>query len=53
LGLYTIRPHHFCAYFEGGGGFVAVTILDKEGFHVIDIQSREWEYDAKKFLRMI
>ena len=32
---------------------MAVAILGEEGFRVIDIQSREWEYDAKKFLRMI
>ncbi len=50
LGLNQSKPQNYCAYFEGGGGFVAVEILDEDDNRVINIQSREWEYHVKQFL---
>ena len=53
LGLDQSRAQNCCAYFEGGGGFVAVEILDEEDKRVINIQSREWEYHAKQYMQSI
>ena len=55
LGLDAVKHIPFCAYFEGGGGFVAVDISeDKDSsYHVVEIQSREWEYDTRRFLNRI
>ncbi len=39
--------------FQGGGGYVSVNIIDKEMDRIVDIESREWEYHAKTFLRQI
>lgn len=53
VGLNTLSPCDSCACFEGAGGYVAVNILDEEDSRVIDIQSMEWEYFAKRFMRII
>ncbi len=38
-----------CAYFEGGGGHVRVSVVTDNGTN-IEIESVEWEYQAKEFL---
>lgn len=53
LGLHPVAPRCACACFEGGGGYVIVDILDQQNSRIIDIQSREWEYAAERFMRMI
>ena len=42
-----------CISFEGGGGYVAVTVADKAGHRTVDVESREFEYQAKRFLEKI
>ena len=42
-----------CVSFEGGGGYVAVTVADEDKHRVVDVESREFEYQAKKFLNTI
>jgi hypothetical protein len=42
-----------CVSFEGGGGYVAVTVADEDNHRVVDVESREFEYQAKKFLNTI
>lgn len=41
--------------FTGGGGFVLVQVAPKdEGKKTeVDIQSREWDYDVRRFLRRV
>jgi len=41
-----------CAYFEGGGGHVKVSLVTNNGAN-IEIESREWEYQAKEFLEKL
>ncbi len=53
LGLLRVTPHEFCAYFEGGGGFVAVDIVDEEENRVVDIRTKEWEIHAQRFLETV
>ena len=53
LGLHFVEQTCYCAYFQGGGGYVAVDITDEDNSRVVDIQSMEWEYHAKRFLTKI
>lgn len=52
-GLKVTEQSDTCAYFEGGGGGVAViTGTDDKGTSV-DLETREWEYQVKEFARKI
>lgn len=48
----TSRGPH-AMQFTGGGGFVLVQVEPKGEGSEIDIQTREWDYDVKRFLRKI
>ncbi|WP_319405721.1 hypothetical protein [uncultured Desulfosarcina sp.] len=36
--------------FEGGGGYVSISIYDDESQRKVDVEAREYEYLAKEFL---
>jgi hypothetical protein len=42
-----------CVSFAGGGGYVAVTVVDEDRQRVVDVESREFEYQARQFLNTI
>ena len=42
-----------CVSFEGGGGYVSVSIVDEDKHRVVDVETREFEYQAKRFLELI
>jgi len=42
-----------CVSFEGGGGYVAVSVADDDKRRVVDVESREFEYQVKNFLNTI
>ncbi len=42
-----------CAYFKGGGGGVEVTACTEAKKTNVAITSREWDYQARQFLRSI
>ena len=44
-------PGH--AAFEGGGGYVALTALDKGKGSTVTFESREWDYQVKEFISKI
>jgi hypothetical protein len=50
LGLEETERNPCCVSFEGGGGYVSVTIADGEKKRSVDVETREWEYQVKKFL---
>jgi hypothetical protein len=39
-----------CISFEGAGGYLTVSMADEENRRSVDIETREFEYPAKKFL---
>jgi hypothetical protein len=41
------------AAFEGGGGGIIVNVSPEGRGSSVDIESREWDYQAKEFLRQI
>jgi hypothetical protein len=53
-GLEKVSQTAVSARFEGGGGFVQVQAAPEDnGGAEIDVQSREWSYDVRKFLETV
>ena len=42
-----------CISFEGAGGYVAVFVVEEENHRSVDVESREFEYQAKRFLETL
>jgi len=53
LGLEEKERNSCCITFEGGGGYVSVTVGKAGNKRDVDVESREWEYQVKKFLETI
>lgn len=55
-GLKEIERNPCCISFEGTGGYVSVAITEEEPqakSRSVDIETREFEYQAKRFLEKI
>jgi hypothetical protein len=50
VGLEEKSRNDCCISFEGGGGHVSVTIGEGDRKQTVDVETREWEYQAKEFL---
>jgi hypothetical protein len=42
-----------CISFEGAGGYVSVSVVDESEHRTVDVESREFEYHARRFLEKI
>jgi hypothetical protein len=42
-----------CIYFEGGGGYVAISIVEESKKRTLDVETREYEYQVKRFLKTL
>ena len=42
-----------CAYFEGGGGGVDIIACAERKGSTVDLESREWDFQVKEFIRKI
>jgi hypothetical protein len=42
-----------CISFEGAGGYVAVTVVDEDNHRMVDVETREFEYQVKRFLERL
>lgn len=42
-----------CLELEGGGGFVAINAVPKDGYTLVEIESREWSFPVEEFVRKI
>jgi len=49
LGLELTSRDDCCASFVGGGGHVTVTVTEGEKT-AVDLETREWDYQVKKFV---
>jgi hypothetical protein len=49
LGLDIGSRDDCCVSFEGGGGHVTVTAVEGQKT-AVDIETREWDYQVKKFM---
>lgn len=50
LGLEMDRKNPCCATFTGGGGHVTVTAFKEEGKTTVELETREWDYQVKRFM---
>lgn len=53
VGLEVKEHDEGCARFEGGGGYVFVQVCEKGKGSEIDLETREWDYQAKQFMGKI
>ena len=42
-----------CVSFSGAGGYVTVTVVEENNQREVDVESREFEYQAKRFLESV
>ncbi len=49
LGLELTEETPQCLTFEGGGGFVTVTLCSEEEQTRVDLVTQEWDYQVKRF----
>ena len=49
-GLEQISLQNCCVSFAGGGGHVSVFVADENTHRTVEVESREFEYQAKRFL---
>ena len=42
-----------CISFSGIGGYVTVTVCEQNSQREVDVETREFEYQAKQFLRLV
>jgi len=50
LGLEVTEETPQCLTFEGGGGYVTVTLCPDEGKMRVNMVSQEWDSQVKKFV---
>lgn len=53
MGLAVTDDNPCCATFEGGGGFVSVAASAGEKKTAVELETREWDYPVKQFMRKI
>lgn len=53
LGLEMTERNPCCLYFEGGGGHVLVTAYTGEKKTTVELETREWDYPVRQFMREI
>ncbi len=39
-----------CIFFTGSGGYVAITVVDVQKKRTVDVETREFDYQARRFL---
>jgi len=52
-GLTETQRGSCCISFEGTGGYVAVSVTEENNNRTVDVESREFEYQARQFLDKI
>ncbi len=53
-GLVISSKSDCCITFQGGGGYVTVTLYEEDsGYTRVQVESREWDYQGKKFLETL
>ena len=42
-----------CVSFTGSGGYVTISVVEERKLRTVDIETREFEYQAKRFIQML
>jgi hypothetical protein len=51
LGLKLVKDEAGLLAFEGGGGHVAITLCAQQHTTLMLIETREWEFDVRRFMQ--
>jgi len=52
-GLTIVDAGACCISFEGGGGFVEITVTQEDDQTDVDLTTREWMFDVQQFMGII
>ncbi len=52
-GLAEKDRNRCCITFEGAGGYVTVSVVEENERRIVDVETREFEYQAKQFLNTL
>jgi hypothetical protein len=52
-GLEEKERNPCCLSFEGAGGYVSISIFEEERHRMVELETREFEYQAKQFMKTI
>lgn len=55
LGLTIASEDECCLTFEGGGGHVTISLTEEAGSSetTVEVETREWDFQAKKFIQSL
>lgn len=53
LGLVSEERTPCCISFAGSGGYVTVTVVEEKTTRTVDVESREFDYQARQFLQLL
>ena len=53
MGLTIVDEGACCISFEGGGGFVEITVTQEDDKTDVDLTTREWMFDVQQFMGII
>jgi hypothetical protein len=53
LGLQETERGDCCISFGGTDGYISVRLVEESGRRAVDVESREYEYHAKQFLKRL
>jgi len=42
-----------CVSFEGSGGYVTISVAEESKLRSVDVEAREFEYQAKRFIEIL
>ncbi|HOU14313.1 MAG TPA: hypothetical protein PKZ84_14495 [Anaerolineae bacterium] len=53
MGLTIVEEGACCISFEGGGGFVEISVTQEDDKTDVDLTTREWMFDVQQFMKAI
>jgi hypothetical protein len=53
LGLTETERNPCCIFFEGGGGHVSITLVEEKNHRSVNLETREYDFQAQEFLQKL
>lgn len=53
VGLHVTSQSVFGLVFQGGGGYVAITVQPGQAETVLECETREWDYPVRQFMAQV
>ncbi len=52
-GLEIVSEEDCCISFEGGGGYIRVSAVDEAKRSRVELETKEWDFQVKRFLETV